>query len=90
MYVFVKTLTGKTITVDGLKDSNLVEDIKSKVLKAEGIPTDQQRYVQKSKKLILYKCICRIHTGNRNLKIFIKFYESRSIPLFLMCLSSLI
>ncbi len=43
MQLFVKTLTGKTITVDGLKNDSLVEDIKNEVLKIESIPTDQQR-----------------------------------------------
>ena len=46
MLVFVKFLTGKTVTVDGIKENNLVEDLKNEVFKSEGIPTDQQRYVE--------------------------------------------
>lgn len=50
MQVFVKTLTGKTISVDVEPDES-VESLKAKIQEKEGVPIDQQRIIFDGKQL---------------------------------------
>ncbi|PVH68451.1 hypothetical protein DL98DRAFT_441204 [Cadophora sp. DSE1049] len=61
--IFVKTLTGKTITLPNMYGSDTINTVRHRVQDKEGIPPDQQSFIYAGREL-MGKSSLPIHMWN--------------------------
>ena len=55
MKIFIKTLTGETITTIEVKRHHTIKNVKAKIQDQKGIPSDQQRLIVNTKSVYYHQ-----------------------------------